>query len=103
MGTLQVADVFVLPTFYPFEGQPLVLLEALAAGVPVVSTFHAGIPETVRNEKEGLLVPANDPPALAGAIRQATRGGVMSYAGKVSRTPAGAMRSATHWGAWKVT
>ena len=64
------ADVFALPSRYPPEGQPLVLLEAMAAGVPIVSTRHSGIPHTVRDEREGLIVPPGDVPALAGALRR---------------------------------
>jgi glycosyltransferase involved in cell wall biosynthesis len=64
------ADIFAFPTKYPFEGQPLVLLEALAAGLPVVSTWHRGVPETVRHEREALLVDPGDAPALARAIER---------------------------------
>ena len=62
------AHVFVLPTSYPFEGQPLAILEALGAGLPILSTWHAGIPDTVRNRGEGMLVPPGDPRALGGAL-----------------------------------
>lgn len=62
------ADAFVYPTYYPFEGQPLVLLEALAAGLPIVSTIHAGIPETIRDGVEAVLVEPQDPRQLAAAI-----------------------------------
>jgi glycosyltransferase involved in cell wall biosynthesis len=62
------ADVFVLPTSYPFEGQPLAILEALGAGLPILSTWHAGIPDTVRDHEEGMLVPPADPRALGGAL-----------------------------------
>lgn len=53
---LAAADLFCLPTRYPLEGQPLVLLEALAAGLPIVSTRHAVIPETVPEGEAGLLL-----------------------------------------------
>jgi glycosyltransferase involved in cell wall biosynthesis len=46
-GLFASADCFVLPTKYRFEGQPIVLLEAMSAGLPVVSSRRAGIPETV--------------------------------------------------------
>jgi len=50
------------------DGIPTVLLEAMARGVPVVSTRVAGIPEVVRDRETGLLVPPEDPEALAEAI-----------------------------------
>jgi glycosyltransferase involved in cell wall biosynthesis len=66
----QWADVFVYPTYYPPEGQPLVLLEALGAGLPVIATRWAAIPETVIDGETGVLVPPHDRPALAGALRR---------------------------------
>jgi glycosyltransferase involved in cell wall biosynthesis len=65
---LRWADIFVLPSRYQFEGQPHAILEALAAGLPVVSTWHSGIPDTVRDGQEGLLVPPGDTEALANAL-----------------------------------
>ena len=62
------ADVLLLPTYYRNEAQPLVILEALSSATPVVSTRHAGIPEMIRHEKEGLLVAERDPDALARAV-----------------------------------
>jgi glycosyltransferase involved in cell wall biosynthesis len=64
----QWADIFVLPSKYPPEGQPLVLLEAMAAALPIVSTRHSGIPHTVRDGQEGLLVEPADVAALADAL-----------------------------------
>src|SRR5882724_186419 len=61
-----MSDVFVLPSLT--EGSPNVLLEAMAAKVPVVATAVGGVPEIVANEESALLVPANDPAALAAAI-----------------------------------
>jgi glycosyltransferase involved in cell wall biosynthesis len=61
-----MSDVFVLPSLT--EGSPNVLLEAMAAKVPVVATAVGGVPEIVENEESALLVPANDPAALAAAI-----------------------------------
>jgi glycosyltransferase involved in cell wall biosynthesis len=50
------------------EGLPIVLLEAMAVGLPVVSTFHAGIPEAVSHGQSGLLGPEGNIPALAKSL-----------------------------------
>lgn len=47
------------------EGIPVVLMEAMAMGIPVVSTYHSGIPELVENQVSGFLVPERDVEALA--------------------------------------
>jgi glycosyltransferase involved in cell wall biosynthesis len=52
------------------DGLPNVLLEAMAAGVPVVSSFISGIPEVVNDDVSGILVPAGDAAALAGALER---------------------------------
>lgn len=54
------ADVFVLPSYYPNEASPICLIEALNAGLPVVSTEHAGIPDTIEHGVNGLLARPND-------------------------------------------
>ena len=68
----QRASVFALPCIVASNGDrdgiPNVLLEAMASGVPVVSTPVSGIPELVESEVDALLVPPNDPAALAEAI-----------------------------------
>jgi glycosyltransferase involved in cell wall biosynthesis len=63
------ARALVLPSFA--EGLPVVLMEALALGRPVISTFVAGIPELVAPGESGWLVPAGDVHALAAAMRAA--------------------------------
>jgi colanic acid/amylovoran biosynthesis glycosyltransferase len=55
------------------EGTPVVIMEALASGVPVVSTLHAGIPEVVRDGVSGLLAPERDAPQLASALMRLAR------------------------------
>ncbi len=50
------------------EGVPNAMLEAMAAGLPVVATEHGGIPEAVTSGRDGLLVEEKDSEALAGAI-----------------------------------
>lgn len=62
------ASVFVLASFA--EGLPVSLMEAMALGVPVVSTYIAGIPELIENGVSGTLVPAGDATALAFALRE---------------------------------
>ena len=52
------------------EGLPNVVLEAMAAGAPVIGSDLAGIAEAVAHEDTGLLVPAGDPPAIAAAARR---------------------------------
>jgi glycosyltransferase involved in cell wall biosynthesis len=63
---LQAADVFALPSLW--EGLPLVLLEALAAGVPVVGSDIAGVRDVIVDDRSGLLVTPGDPEGLAAAI-----------------------------------
>lgn len=63
---LGAADVLVLPSRW--EGLPLVALEALTAGVPVVATAVRGVQELLTDGQDALLVPPGDPAALAGAL-----------------------------------
>jgi len=60
------ADVFALPSHS--EGSPYVLLEAMAAGLPVVSTDAGGVPEIVSDEESALLVAVRDEAAMARAL-----------------------------------
>ncbi|MBE0613561.1 MAG: glycosyltransferase family 4 protein [Burkholderiales bacterium] len=66
---LQAMDVFALPS-YANEGVPQALMQAMAAGVPVVSTPVGSIEELVEHEKTGLLVPPQDADALRTAIER---------------------------------
>lgn len=68
-AALHDADVFCLPSFA--EGLPVSIMEAMAVGVPVVTTFISGIPELVVNGHTGWVVPAGDADALAVALRSA--------------------------------
>jgi phosphatidylinositol alpha-mannosyltransferase len=63
------AELFVSPAIGQ-ESFGIVLVEAMAAGVPVVASDIPGYREIVRDGIDGLLVPPNDPPALAAAIRR---------------------------------
>ena len=64
------ADIFCLPSFS--EGLPVSIMEAMAVGVPVVSSWISGIPELATNEVTALTVPASNIPALAAALKSIT-------------------------------
>ncbi len=68
-------DLFVLPSLFG-EGLPMVVLEAMAAGVPVVATHVEGVPEAVSHRETGLLVEPDSVSQLASAIRQFVDGNV---------------------------
>lgn len=62
------ADIFCLPSFA--EGVPVVLMEAMAMGIPCVTTNITGIPELIRDGIDGLLVAPSDVDALVEALRK---------------------------------
>jgi len=66
---MSMARAFVLPSFA--EGLPVVIMEALAMGRPVISTYVAGIPELVIDGVNGWLVPAGAVDELVNAMRNA--------------------------------
>ncbi len=65
-GCFDRSVALVVPSIY--EGMPLVVLEAMVAGVPVVASRVSGIPEVVLDPETGWLVPPEDPEALAAAL-----------------------------------
>lgn len=65
------ADLFVLSS--RVEGLPIVCMESMATGTPIIATRISGIPEMIRDRDNGLLVPPDDPLALADAIEYAYR------------------------------
>ncbi len=87
---LERTDVFVLPTRYPGEGQPISIIEALSRGVPVVSTRYRGIPEQVRPGDNGALIDPSDvtPEAIARAVKE-----IVSNPANYTRLSAGALRT----------
>jgi glycosyltransferase involved in cell wall biosynthesis len=68
-------DLFVLPSLFG-EGLPMVVLEAMAAGLPVVASRVEGVPEAVVHRQTGLLVEAGSVSQLARAIEEMVGGGV---------------------------
>lgn len=75
---MRAADVFVLPTLS--EGTPHVLVEARANGLPCISTTVGGVPTTVTDGYDALLVPPKDPRALAQAIERVVGDGELRRA-----------------------
>ncbi len=70
-GLLAECDVFVLASLW--EGNPLSVMEAMAAGLPVVVTAAGGVPELVESETHGMVVAPGDVPALAEAMLRVAR------------------------------
>jgi glycosyltransferase involved in cell wall biosynthesis len=66
------SDVYVLTT-WGWEGLPLTVLEAMAAGLPVIATAAGGVPEAVVDGETGFLVPRRDVDSLAHALRSAAQ------------------------------
>jgi len=77
-------DVFIHPSCYADNmdcegGAPIVLLDAQACGLPVISTTHCDIPDEVIHEKTGLLTPEKDVLALAQSINKFYKMGKEEY------------------------
>ncbi|RME89348.1 MAG: glycosyltransferase family 1 protein, partial [Anaerolineae bacterium] len=71
LAALKASDIFVMPSRY--EGTPIALLEAAALGLPILATDRGGIPELLHHGEHALLIPADDPDALAqGLVRLST-------------------------------
>jgi len=68
---LPACDLFALAS--EWEGMPISIIEAMAAGLPVAATTAGGVPELVEHEVTGLLVPPGDTPALADALARLAR------------------------------
>jgi glycosyltransferase involved in cell wall biosynthesis len=62
------SHVFCLPTYYPFEGQPISILEAYATGCVVITTDHSGIPFIFSDKKNGFIVEKKSVLSLKNAI-----------------------------------
>jgi glycosyltransferase involved in cell wall biosynthesis len=93
---LAACDVFALPSLY--EGSSLAVLEAMAAGIPIVSSAIGGTEELIDDGRSGILVAPGDSEALAAALRRLLDDGELrkSLAGRArERVEAGLTRQAT--------
>ena len=79
------SDVLVMPTYYRDEGQPLVIIESLAAGTPVLVTGHASIPEMVMDGREALFVRPRSPEDIAMAAEKLAEPDVWAHASGCAR------------------
>ena len=68
LRVLAACDIFTLASLY--EGYPVALMEALAVGLPVVATAVGGVPDAVRQDVEGIVVPPSRPDLLAAALEE---------------------------------
>ena len=68
---LRNAHLFCLPTYYPYEGQPISILEAYASGCAVMTTDHSGIFDTFTPGVNGIEVKPRSPDSIAQAIEHA--------------------------------
>ena len=68
VALFRAADIFVLPSYYG-EGCPIALLEALAVGLPVVTTRNRGIVDVISDPEHGILIDAVTPTAIGEAIK----------------------------------
>ncbi|WP_338557108.1 glycosyltransferase [Erwinia sp. E_sp_B01_3] len=77
---LDEADIFLLPSLTAadgdMEGIPVALMEAMAVGLPVVSSDHSGIPELIENNVSGWLAPEGDAKALSEILLKLAQGNV---------------------------
>jgi glycosyltransferase involved in cell wall biosynthesis len=95
LAYLAAGDAFALPSYR--EGMPLALLEAMAAGLPIVASNVGGIPELVADGQDGILVPPGDVAALSRALQHLAENRVLA-----SQMGASAKRAARSFDASKV-
>jgi glycosyltransferase involved in cell wall biosynthesis len=69
---LRKSHIFLLPTYYPWEGQPLSIIEAMAYATPIISCKQRGIPEMIDEGINGHFVMPKDPKDIAEKIKAIT-------------------------------
>ena len=70
---LKESDIFVLPTYYPHEGQPITIIEAMSAGMAVICTDYAGIRDLVADKENAIFVRAKCPEDICDALEKLNR------------------------------
>jgi len=63
------SDIFIFPTYYPPEGHPWVIVEAMAAGLPIITTDQGAITESVKDGVNGFIVEKRNPKEIAEKIK----------------------------------
>jgi len=80
------SDIFVLPTYYLFEGQPWVIVEAMAAGLPIITTDQGCIKEMVQDGVNGFIIEKKNSSQIAQKVIQLLENAEMrKKMGKASR------------------
>ena len=76
------SHIFCLPTYYPYEGQPISILEAYATGCVVITSSHSGIPFIFSDKENGFIVEKKSPSSITDAINKALhqKNGLISLA-----------------------
>jgi len=69
LNILKSCDIFIFPTYYPAEGHPWVIVEAMAAGLPIITTDHGAIIESVKDGVNGFIVKKRNPQQIAEKIK----------------------------------
>lgn len=82
---LRECDIFVLPTYYPNEGQPISIIECMSAGMAVLATKHAGICDLLEDDLNGLFVKPKNPNSIVKAITKVVMEGKLETYCKNSR------------------
>lgn len=80
---ISLADISVTPTL--FEGLPIVILEAMACGKPVIASNVTEVPQVVKHGVNGFLVPPKDPEAIAKAVLEVYENDLIEKMGRESR------------------
>jgi len=76
---LSKANIFVLPTYYNVEAQPITIIEAMAYGCAILATEYRGIPEMLIDKYNGLFINARDPSDIAERLSRMTNNSLKKY------------------------